>query len=234
MIRSLTCCAVSVACLSAHANADPVTVISHTTGTVQISNPALGLIDVFPDDYDFEAGAPFDLYMETSFDPASADIVTDYYGNPTDYSTHVHFTLRVGDREASYTGLAQATVGLSPTGYYRHTITMYYRGYDMTIGNTIFGPPGVLGTNPFALRSLDASSGASASFGVSLYPTNPDAPGSWGDGATARFASLNVVSAVPEPRACALFMAGFVVLNAIGRRPRASARNPAGLHRQSA
>lgn len=203
--------------LSPPVGAAPLNIVTHTSGTITFSSPALHLIDMMPDDDAFSA--PFSLHLETAFDPDSPDVVPDpAYGNPTDYSTDVYIRLSIGDRLLSYRGLAQASVSLDARGTYMHRVDLPYSWYDMTLSNYLHASPDVLGNDPFALRYLDGGAGLSGGFGITLWHQNPDAPGPRGDSANGTMASLQVISAVPEPSGPVLLAAGLIVLSARMRR----------------
>lgn len=209
--------------LSPPAGAAPLSIVTHTSGTITFGSPALHLIDMMPDDD--ASSAPFSLHLETAFDPDSPDVVPDpFYGNPTDYSTEVYIRLSIGDRLLSYRGLAQASVKLDARGTYVHSVDLPYSWYDMTLSNYLHASPDVLGTDPFALRDLAGDVGLSGGFSITLWPENPDAPGPRGDSADGTMASLQVISAVPEPNGPILLVAGLFVLGMWRRRQRQCGR----------
>lgn len=220
-MRTFLTCLTAALCLSSpSAGAAPVIVTSHTTGTIVIGSPALFILGLELDASMYDAPLPFSLRLESVFDPDAPDVYQDPWGNPTDYSTDVSFNLSVGDLALSYTGQALTSLGLSSRGNYVHTIDLPYWTYDLTLSNFLSGPPHVMGSNPFALRDLDAGAGLSGSFDLALWPQNPETSIWWGDGADSQVATLQVVSAIPEPAAPVLLAAGLMIVAARMRQQR--------------
>lgn len=220
MSRLLNCCVAAALSLPLAASADPVTVVTQTSGLVSIGNPTLSLLNMHPDDYDFDGpGAAFRLHIETTIDVDEAGVGFARDGMLVDPAAQVKVQFTVGDRKLSYAGPALTIVGFTPSDWYSQSVFFYVDGHEVKFENSVWSQPGVLGTDPLAARSFDATFGLSGHFGVGFVYDNPDRPGPYlGEGADAELASLHVISAVPEPAHTGMLLMGLITLGALVRR----------------
>jgi hypothetical protein len=226
MSNVLNRCAAVVLMAPMLAMAEPFTIISHATGTIPAAtyNRALAQLGFDVAEVD---GGPFELRLESVIDPDEFGVIVDSNGNPTDFSSAVELSLRIGDRVLPFKGDATASVSSYAGGYYTHSIRFQY-DYYWTYLTLDLASPSFNGSDVLALRTLDSSNGLTGTFSILNFPTNPDAPGMWEFRTNASHVSLQVMSAVPEPAQSGLLCAGLLLLAApIRRRIRLLDEKPA-------
>lgn len=188
--------------------ADPVTVITHTTGSADVDPLVLSQLGL---DGNTQAETlPYELTLRSTFDPVATLPTRGEWAMDTDSEVVIDF--RIGGMHYHYTGRGYATALLStPYGlggdYYHHEVRLPDAYFQQVAFGTArsFGAGGALGDREIGTFS-------DGYVAISTYPTNPDAPGMWLMGATPATYRLQVVSAVPEPAPYGLAAAGLLVL----------------------
>jgi hypothetical protein len=225
--------AVSIA-LPATALAETVTVVTRSTGTVTPDSVTLRTLGITPGD---DSAQPYELVISTAFDPdqvthASSGLAV--YGSEVD--TVIEF--RFGTMRYRYTGhaFAQAEIYAAIGGRdgYRQTVDLYsanspYEGPAIRFSQWSFGPSGSFGDgDPLAPCAFDSTDGAML---INAYPYAPDY---WRMADTGGAYAVQVLGAVPEPRAPALLFAGLALLGLWRRHGRTGVNAAAGYRKPAA
>lgn len=224
MTRLAAFCIPILLALPLTASAEPLAITTRTTGLADPNAIVLGHLDI--DDYDFYQGPPlpYEMTVRSVFDPDEPGIVPDAWGRATDMSTDVSVTFRIGDTVFSYSGEGRSTVQATAAGNYFHDVGFRFGSYVLSLANTLQAPPGTLGPDAFAPLEIDSGDGLDGGMRIDTYPANPDAPGFWSMSAPGQFASLQVISAVPEPAPLAMLATGLLGIGLGLRRRRTAHR----------
>jgi hypothetical protein len=204
MTRLTASCACILLALPLAASADPWTITSRTTGMADPNAIVLGHLDI--DDFDNVQGGPlpYEMRISTLFDPTEPDA----WGRATDDTAGIWLYFRIGDAEFYFTGEGRSTVQATLDGYYSHEVGLRNGSYVLSLANILQAPAGALGADAFTPLQLDSGDELSGAMRIDSYPANPDAPGFWSMSASGEFASLNVLSPVPEPLPLAMLATG--------------------------
>jgi uncharacterized protein YodC (DUF2158 family) len=196
--------------------ADPVTVITHSTGTTRPDDTIMNAFGMHSVPATPEL--PYELTLTSTFDPKD----TWAYNYGYNYGGDVVVEFKIGDQVYHYEGGANSTVdrtSVSSLDSYEHHIwfdtnSVPSTGFTVHFYNALYYLPGGPGQEG-PLTPFDADETSSKDvFGhssVVMYPANPDIPLRWSMDGNVATVSVHV-AVVPEPTHIALLGAGLLTL----------------------
>lgn len=197
------------------AQADPISVRGNFSSMV----PANGMwADQFAERPGSDGLVPFSLSFVGTFDPASPGYSEEkneiwHSASQSDMPFVIH--MAVDGRSVDFPSIGSFYAGLrDPSSYY---IELYFTdgSFDYGLMLTFDDPSEGLAGHPLAPQSFSTDGGFIASY--FLGRSSPGAPGSLTELGTFDHATLNVMSAVPEPSQAGMLFAGMVTLLAGAR-----------------
>lgn len=214
--------------LPAAALAAPVTVVTHSTGTAYVYPTvlfALGL-EEFPE----EEFLPYELTLTSTFDwnaplPARDEGAWNYGAVAVDF--------RMGDLHYQYAGTETSHVNLYTPSYlggdaYLQDVSANPNGssygYSFDFSHMLHSPAGSMGPGgALTPMAFGGNGNENSSMGITTYYINDEFIFSWRMRGDVDTYSVQVTSAVPEPAAYGLLVAGTLTLALRRRAGRASA-----------
>ena len=222
MARLLRCFSWLLVAIPFFAQAAPISV----KGKVSSMVPANGMwADQFAERPGSDGLVPFSLSFAGTFDPASPGYSEErneiwHSASQSGLPFVIHMT--VDGRSFDMSSIRTFYAGLhDPSSYY---VEMYfaYGSFDYGMILTFDDPSEGLAGHPLSPQSLSTDGGFIASY--FLGRSSPEAPGSLTELGTFDHATLDVMSAVPEPSQAGMLLAGMVTLLAGARLVRRRSR----------
>jgi hypothetical protein len=200
--------------LPTSALADPVAVVTRSSGTSNIDNTilfALGLNSVTS-----AAFLPYELTLTSTFEPDTAPPGWAYSPGAA-----VAIDFRLGDQVFRYNGSADSSVNrYAQSGsfdIYSHYVWFKPAGppdasYTVRFSHTLsYLPGGMDASGPLSPLYADAGDGVVGNYAIDALPGVPDVPLRWQMASTTAAFSVQV-GAVPEPAPAVLLAVGLLTL----------------------
>lgn len=223
MNRLVTRAALVLSLLPAVALAEPVTVVTHSSGVAYINPSALdGLQRTNPPNAD---ESPYELTLSSTFDWSGPLPARGEWASQPDSQVVIDFTL--GDLAYHYAGEGSSSAILSTQfgsdgDRYQHEIWLDPPGpgygYALKFEQVLVGPSDSFGTGGALTRGVTAWTGTGSNFSFTAYRSNDEYTLAFPMGGDATAFSVRVTSPVPEPAAYALLAAGLLTLGLRRRR----------------
>lgn len=209
---------VLVFAFSCTAAAQPVRITSQLSGDQLFRGPYVLWQIGHGDFYNFMGDAmPFDLTLSAVLDPSA---LPDSHDDGAFYAQRgdVTVTLAMGGT-ISHSSDTSALVRLSKdSDSYRMQVSLGIGLVVAEFTTWMRGPVGSFDGLLLAPREVVQGPGMISRAEILTYPPHSDIPYSWATGSPGTAASLNVVSAVPEPANAAMLCAGLLALACARRR----------------
>jgi hypothetical protein len=206
------------------AMAEPVTVVTRSTGTTYADPGALHALAP-GNDIPYASPLAYELTLSSTFDWSGPLPEREEWASQVDSDTRIDF--RVGDLHWQYAGTASGNAVLytpfsSGGDGYQHEIWLDpsedTHGYLMKFEHFLIAPTGSLGPGgPLTQAVIDGAS-MQARFVFTAYRINEEFSTAYRMGDDAGTFTLMVLSPVPEPAACGLLATGLLVLSIRARR----------------
>lgn len=202
------CCMLLLA-LPLAALADPVTVITHSTGTALPNDTVLNTLGLNPSTA--TEPLPYELTLRSTFDTDTT--IPGFWAR--NEASDVVIDFHIGDQAYHYDGIAHSTANLygqsANVEEYNHSIGFETPTLNWGFNHKLLGPTGSMGQEaPLAPLYADDSDGVHGYFAVVVDPTAPEVGSFSIEGNTATISVQ--VAAVPEPASFALLAAGMSML----------------------
>jgi hypothetical protein len=209
--------------------ADPVTVTTHSSGTIIVNDSSIGeagsvLIVLGLNPLTNTAPLPYELTLTSTFDTDTMVPPDGFWAH--DYGGDVVIDFHIGTQVYHYAGPANSTVNLTAQSAnveeYSQLVWFDTPYYSFGFYHQLLGPPGSMGFyKPLNPLYADENDGLSGRTMIYLDPYATDVQDVFSIQAGGPVISVNV-AAVPEPAPFALLAAGLLTLGWRWRSGRAS------------
>lgn len=216
---------VLVFAFSCTAAAQPVRITSQLSGDLLFQNPIV-LQHIGHGDYFSFTGdsMPFDMSFSALVDPAR--VVLDGAVQLAAYDADVAVTLAMGGTTSRFSDAgATVWIGSDPAGY-RMQVRFRLDAYIASFTTWMRGPAGSFAGPALAPQAVAQGPGMTSGVEITTYPPHSDIPYSWTTGSPGSAASLNIVSAVPEPAHATMLCVGLLALFSARQIKKAARRLP--------
>lgn len=206
------------------AMAEPVTVVTRSTGTTYADPGALYALSP-GNDIPYASPLAYELTMSSTFDWTGPLPERGEWASQVDSETRIDF--RIGDLHWQYAGTASGSAVLytpfSAGGDgYQHEIWLDpsddTHGYLMKFEHFLIAPTGSLGPGGTLTQNVIDGTGMQGRFVFTAYHINEEFSTAYRMGDDAGTFTLMVLSPVPEPAACGLLAIGLLALSLHARR----------------